>query len=780
MTATERQLLRAGAVVTFVVIIAAPPFTLRATRQIESPPDSPLTLWYRQPANEWVEALPIGNGRLAGMVFGGIERERIQLNEDTLWAGGPYDPANPQALDALPIARRLIFAGKYGEAHALVAEKMLGRPMRQMPFQPVGDLLLTFPAALNVGGYRRELDLDTAVARVTYVSDGVRFVREVLSSPVDQVIAVRLTADRPGRISVTAGMSTPQDATIATEDGRTIVMRGVNAESQGIKGALTFEARVRVMAEGGTVSADKTSVAVAGANRVTLLLAAATSFKSFKDVSGDPRALTTSQLAGAGAKSFDALLQAHIAEHRRLFRRVTLDLGSSEAARRPTGERIRDFMRGDDPQLAALYFQFGRYLLISSSRPGSQPANLQGDWNDQMKPPWESKYTININTEMNYWPAESTNLPELVEPLTRLVLDLVETGARTAKVQYGARGWLAHHNTDLWRASAPVDGPASGMWPTGGAWLCQTLWEHFEYTRDRTYLARIYPALKGASEFFLDTLVEEPAHKWLVTVPSASPENRHPFNNTTLTAGPAMDMQILRDLFTNTIRAAEILTIDRPLRDELAATRERLAPSQIGKAGQLQEWLEDWDMAAPDLHHRHVSHLYGLYPSAQITLRGTPALAAAARKSLEIRGDNATGWGLGWRLNLWARLQDAEHAYTILERLLSPERTYPNMFDAHPPFQIDGNFGGTAGIAEMLLQSHAGEIELLPALPEKTWPNGSVTGLRARGGLEVGISWKDGTLASATVRALIGQTIRLRYGTATRTVNLAAGQTYSW
>ena len=381
---------------------------------------------------------------------------------------------------------------------------------------------------------------------------------------------------------------------------------------------------------------------------------------------------------------------------------------------------------------------------------------------------------------MNYWPAESTNLSELVEPLTRLVLDLVETGARTAKVQYGARGWVAHHNTDLWRASAPVDGPASGMWPTGGAWLCQTLWEHFEYTRDRAYLARIYPALKGASEFFLDTLVEEPAHKWLVTVPSASPENRHQFDNTTLTAGPAMDMQILRDLFTNTIRAAEILSVDRPLRDELAATRARLAPSQIGKAGQLQEWLEDWDMDAPDLHHRHVSHLYALYPSAQITVRGTPALAAAARKSLEIRGDNATGWGLGWRLNLWARLHDGEHAYTILERLLSPERTYPNMFDAHPPFQIDGNFGGTAGIAEMLLQSHAGEIELLPALPKKAWPTGAVTGLRARGGLEVGINWKDGTLVSATVRALAGQTIRLRYGSVTRTVNLTAGQTYSW
>ena len=487
--------------------------------------------------------------------------------------------------------------------------------------------------------------------------------------------------------------------------------------------------------------------------------------------------ITRKQIAVASKKTFDELLAAHIAEHQRLFRRVELNLGETDALKLPTDERIAHFADGHDPQFAALYFQFARYLLISSSRPGSQPANLQGIWNNSMNPPWGSKYTININTEMNYWPAEVANLSECVEPLTALVMDLAQTGARTAKIHYDAGGWVAHHNTDLWRAAAPIDGPNSGMWPLGGAWLCQNLWEHYLFTGDVKYLAQIYPAMKGAAQFFLDTLVEEPTHHWLVTSPSLSPENKNPAaQNTSLCAGPTMDLQLLRDLFANCSNAAQLLDTDHHFRDQVDAARARLAPLQIGGAGQLQEWLTDLDLQSKDLHHRHVSHLYGLYPSDQIDFHGTPELAAAVKKSLEIRGDQATGWATAWRINLWARLHDGDHAFSILEFLLSPARTYPDLFDAHPPFQIDGNFGGAAGIAEMLLQSQAGVIELLPALPH-AWTTGRVTGLRARGNFTVDIAWQNGKLVSATLHSPVKNSGQVRYGGKVMDVKIKAGGT---
>ena len=589
------------------------------------------------------------------MVFGGVVNERLQLNEDTLWAGGPYDPVNPDAHAALPEVRRLLFDGKYAEGAKLITDKVMAKPLAQMPYETIGNLQLTFPATNAVENYRRDLDLDTAIARVDYTSGGVHYTREVFSSPVDQVIVVRLTAGQPGKISFKAEMNTPQKATVTAEAPGTLVMTGVNGDSSGIKGALTFETRVRVLAQGGHTTADGQAVSVDGADSATLLIAAATSYKSYKDVSGNPREATQQTLAAAEKKPFDALRQAHIKEHQRLFRRVQLDLGTTAAAKKPTDERIRDFSDGGDPQLAALYFQFARYLLISSSRPGGQPANLQGIWNESMNPPWGSKYTININTEMNYWPAEPANLAECVDPLIAMVMDLTDTGARTAKEMYNARGWVVHHNTDLWRASAPIDGAPYGMWPMGGAWLSLHLWDHYDYSGDKAFLAKAYPAMKGAAQFFLDTLVEEPKHHWLVTNPSLSPENVHPMG-----AASRPDRRW-------TCRSCAIfLPIPFvPLRSSgwtpiFARNWRRPAlawrPDQIGSAGQLQEWMEDWDMQAQDVHHRHVSHLFGLYPSWQINRRDTPELAAAAKRSLEIRGDQATGWATAWRINLWARL----------------------------------------------------------------------------------------------------------------------------
>jgi alpha-L-fucosidase 2 len=735
-------------------------------------------LWYLQPAKLWTEALPIGNGRIGAMIFGGIAEERLQLNEDTLWGGGPYDPVNPQAKNALADVRRLIFEGRYDEAKALAAQKVMSIPLRQMAYQALGDVLLSFPdlGEPELGSYRRDLDIDAAMANVRFKSGGVSYQRRVVASPKDQVIAIHLSADKQGMISFDLKMTSLQkDHVVKVLPGDTLLLEGRNNSEHGIDGALKFQGRVKLIAEGGRRSATSDIMSVRNANKVTILIAMATSYRSFKDTSGDPEAITSAQIAAAARRSFRAIADDTATAHRDIYHRVAIDLGRNGEADKPTDVRIAQSESATDPALAALYFNYGRYLLITSSRPGSQPANLQGIWNDSVAPPWGSKYTVNINTQMNYWPAEPTAMPEMTEPLIAMVRDIAQTGAKTARTMYGARGWVCHHNTDLWRATGPIDGAQFGLWPTGGAWLCLHLWDRYDYGRDPQFLASIYPVLKGACEFFLDTLVKDPATGWMVTNPSLSPENNHGHGEFSLCAGPTMDMQILRALFARTILAAGLLGQDAPFASELSAMRGKLAPNRIGAQGQLMEWKDDWDAGAKDPHHRHVSHLFGLFPDNQINLDDTPDLGAAARKSLEIRGDKATGWATAWRINLWARLRDGNHAHAILRFLLGPERTYPNMFDAHPPFQIDGNFGGASGITEMLMQSTGDQILLLPALPD-AWPTGSIRGLRARNAAMVDLNWRDGKLVQARIVSGMGGEYAIRCGDVRRTLTLKPAQ----
>jgi len=737
-----------------------------------------LKLWYTKPAQKWTEALPIGNGRLGAMIFGGVENDRIQFNEETLWNGAPNDYAHKGAWQYLDQIRQLLFDGKQKEAEDLAMQEFMSIPLKQKTYQAFGDLSLHFPNQGAFTDYYRDLDLKNAVCRVSYKSNGTNFTREYLSSFPDQVIAIRLTADKAKALNFSLDMDALHESKTTTASGNSLTLK-----VQVKEGALRGVATIQVISDG-TVTAQGNQLSVSGAKTATIYLAAATNYVSYKDVSGNPEQRTNQTLAKIQSKSYDQVRSSHFADYQKLFNRFDVQFTENDRVKLPTNERIIAFSKTpDDPQLLALYIQYGRYLLISSSRPGTQPANLQGIWNDQLAPAWDSKWTVNINTEMNYWPVEIANLAECQEPLYDMIADCAETGKSVAKEHYNASGWVLHHNTDIWRGTAPINHSNHGIWVTGGAWLSRHLWEHYQFSQDKQFLAqKAYPLMRGAAEFFTQFLIKDPKTGYLISTPSNSPENGG------LVAGPTMDHQIIRALFRSCIEASEILNTDQEFAQKLKKMLPQIAPNKIGQHGQLQEWMEDKD--DPTNKHRHVSHLWAVYPGNEINWQQTPDLMKAARQSLIYRGDDGTGWSLAWKINFWARFLDGNHAYDMVKLLFRPVQientvyvngggSYTNLFDAHPPFQIDGNFGAPAGMIEMLVQSQLNEIAILPALPDAL-SSGKISGVCARGGFELTFSWANGKLQKLEVLSKAGKNCKLHYGDNIVEIPTEKGKTYTF